>query len=128
MLFLAQAAVCFPRTEACRRTTMIPSRFIPKSLFIFSLFQLSLLPHQQASAQQLPTAPGASVSSLTPEPGYFTEPGIAINPNNPEQVVAVFQDNAHAAYSTDSGKQWQLATGVESMRYKVSGDVSRSEE
>ncbi len=103
---------------------MISSRFIPASLFIFSLFQLSLLPPQQASAQQLPTAPGASVSSLTPEPGYFTEPGIAINPNNPQQVVAVFQDNAHAAYSTDSGKQWQLATGVESMRYKVSGDVS----
>jgi len=77
-----------------------------------------------AQAPDLPAAPGTSVTALTPEPGYFTEPGIAVNSRNPEQVVAVFQDNAHAAYSTDSGNHWQLATGVESSRYKVSGDVS----
>jgi BNR repeat-like domain len=86
---------------------------------LFSIFQAT-----RACAQQLPPAPGAFVSSLTPEPGYFTEPGIAINPNNPEQVVAVFQDNAHAAYSADSGKHWEVANGVESTQYRVSGDVS----
>lgn len=77
-----------------------------------------------AGAQQLPAVPGSSVVSITPEPGYFTEPAIAINPNNPQQVVAVFQDNAHAAYSTDAGQHWQLANGVESTKYRVSGDVS----
>jgi len=58
------------------------------------------------------------------KPGYFTEPGIAINPGNPQQVVAVFQDNAHAAYSQDAGQTWQLADGVEPSNYRVSGDVS----
>ena len=79
----------------------------------------------RASLAQLPPkAPNSSVITLTPQPGYFTEPGIAINPNNPQQVVAVYQDNAHAAYSFDAGRTWQIATGVESASYRVSGDVS----
>ena len=85
---------------------------------------LMLLLTPLLSAQQLPPAPGASVVSITPEPGYFTEPAIALNTKDPQQVVAVFQDNAHAAYSTDAGKHWQLASGVESTKYRVSGDVS----
>jgi hypothetical protein len=74
--------------------------------------------------QALPKAPGAEVFSLTPAPGYFTEPGIAINPNQANQVVAVFQDNAHASYSEDKGQTWLPAQGVEPADYKVSGDVS----
>lgn len=75
-------------------------------------------------AQLPPKALNSTVITLTPQPGYFTEPGIAINPNNPQQVVAVYQDNAHAAYSFDAGRTWQIATGVESTSYRVSGDVS----
>ncbi|MFZ1160556.1 MAG: exo-alpha-sialidase [Candidatus Sulfotelmatobacter sp.] len=75
-------------------------------------------------AQVLPKAPGAEVFSLTPTPGYFTEPSIAINPNNPQQVVAVFQDNAHASYSEDAGHTWFAAQGVAPANYRVSGDVS----
>lgn len=75
-------------------------------------------------AQLPPKAPDSTVITLTPQPGYFTEPGIAVNPNNPQQVVAVYQDNAHAAYSFDAGRTWQIATGVESTSYRVSGDVS----
>jgi len=74
--------------------------------------------------QALPKAPGAEVFSLTPNPGPFTEPAIAVNPQNPRQVVAVFQDNAQAAYSTDAGHSWKLAEGVAPANYKVSGDVS----
>jgi hypothetical protein len=74
--------------------------------------------------QELAKAPGAEVFSLTSTPGYFTEPAVAINPRNPQQVVAVFQDNAHAAYSRDAGHTWQLAAGVEPPNYRVSGDVS----
>jgi Neuraminidase (sialidase) len=77
-----------------------------------------------ADAQLPPKAPNSEVITLTPQPGYFTEPGIAINPNNPQQVVAVYQDNAHAAYSFDAGRTWQIATGVEPPNYRVSGDVS----
>jgi len=75
-------------------------------------------------AQDLPKAPQANVFNLTPTPGYFTEPGVAVNPKNPKQVVAVFQDNAHAAYSQDSGQTWQVAEGVDPKNYRVSGDVS----
>jgi hypothetical protein len=77
-----------------------------------------------AQTPELPKAPGAQIFNLTPEPGYFTEPGIAVNPRNPQQVVAVFQDNAHAAWSHDAGKTWQIAKGVEPPDYSVSGDVS----
>src|SRR5215831_6680393 len=75
-------------------------------------------------AQDLPPAPGKIVQSLTPAPGYFTEPAVAVNPRNPQQVVAVFQDNAHASYSVNAGRDWQPASGVEPPNYRVSGDVS----
>jgi hypothetical protein len=74
--------------------------------------------------QALPKAPGAEVVSLTPAPGPFTEPGIAVNPNNPQQVVAVFQNHARASYSEDAGRTWHAAEGVSSANYRVSGDVS----
>jgi hypothetical protein len=75
-------------------------------------------------SQDLAKAPNSQVFTLSPAPGYFTEPSVAVNPINPQQVVAVFQDNAHASYSTDSGHAWQLAEGVDPKNYRVSGDVS----
>jgi len=75
-------------------------------------------------AQDLPKAPQAEVFTLAPQPGYFTEPGVAVNPTNPKQVVAVFQDNVHAAYSEDAGHSWHPAEGVDPKNYRVSGDVS----
>lgn len=83
------------------------------------LFAQSML-----QTNQLPLAPHATVANLTPKPGFYTEPGIAIDPNHPKHLTAVYQDNAHAGYSTDGGGHWQLASGVSSMRFKVSGDVS----
>jgi BNR repeat-like domain len=75
--------------------------------------------------QDLPKAPGAEVFSLTPTPGPFTEPSVAINPKNSQQVVAVFQDNVHASYSQDAGRTWHAAEGVVAPEnYRVSGDVS----
>ena len=74
-------------------------------------------------AQALPSAPGAALTTVTPEPGYFTEPSIAVDPNHPDDIVAAYQDNAHIAYSTDAGKTW-TAEDVESKKYRVSGDVS----
>jgi hypothetical protein len=77
-----------------------------------------------AGAQGLPPAPHAQVYDLTPGPGFFTEPSIAINPRDPRQVVAAFQDNAHISFSIDSGRHWQAATGIAPPNYRVSGDVS----
>jgi hypothetical protein len=78
----------------------------------------------RGAADDLPRAPQARVFSLTPTAGFFTEPGVAVNPSNPKQVVAVFQDNAHAAYSQDAGESWRVAEGVAPNNYRVSGDVS----
>lgn len=89
-------------------------------LAIVLCFGTTLMLH----GQDLPKAPQARVFSLTPTPGYFTEPGIAVNPEDPEQIVAVFQDNAHASYSQDAGETWQAAEGVDPKNYRVSGDVS----
>jgi len=77
-----------------------------------------------AFSQELPKAPASDVHTITPKPGYFTEPSIAVNLLNPMQVVTAYQDNAHVAYSTDGGKSWQIAAGTEAANYKVSGDVS----
>lgn len=74
--------------------------------------------------QDLPKAPRAQVFTISPAPGYFTEPGVAVNPSNPQQVVAVFQDTVHAAYSQDAGQTWRLAEGADPKNYRVSGDVS----
>jgi hypothetical protein len=75
-------------------------------------------------AQDLPKAPNAHVFTLTPSVGPFTEPAIAVNPADPQQVVAVYQDNVHASYSTDAGHTWQPAEGADPKNYRVSGDVS----
>ena len=84
----------------------------------------AIIPSWTLLGQEMPKPPNVHVTALTPAPGYFTEPAIAVNPTNPQQVVAVFQDNAHAAYSQDAGNSWQLAQGVEPSNYRVSGDVS----
>jgi hypothetical protein len=74
--------------------------------------------------QDLPRAPHAQIFPLTSTVGPFTEPAIAVNPSNPQQVVAVFQDNVHASYSQDAGHTWQAAENVDPKNYRVSGDVS----
>jgi len=74
--------------------------------------------------QDLPKAPQSQIFPLTTTVGAFTEPAIAVNPGNPQQVVGVFQDNVHASYSQDAGHTWQLAENVDPKNYRVSGDVS----
>ena len=95
----------------------IPYRFLLLLLVTFAFVNA-------LRAQELPKAPKAEVFTLTPEPGFFTEPGVAVNPTDPKQVVAVFQDNVHASYSTDAGHTWNAAAGTAPPNYRVSGDVS----
>jgi hypothetical protein len=96
-------------------------RFFEYSAYIASVLLMTAA--LVASAEDLPKAPHSEVFTLTPTPGSFTEPGIAVNPANPQQVVAVFQDNAHAAYSQDAGRTWQVED-TSPKNYKISGDVS----
>ncbi|MGZ4868669.1 MAG: sialidase family protein [Candidatus Angelobacter sp.] len=75
-------------------------------------------------AQQLPPAPRANVSDVTPKAGYFNEPAIAVNPRDPQQAVVAWQVAASAAYSKDGGHTWKVAEGTAPEMYRVSGDVS----
>ena len=71
----------------------------------------------------LPRPPHAQVITLS-DAGRNTEPSIAVDPNNPQRVVAAYQDIVHAAYSRDAGRTWAAAQGAAPADYKVSGDVS----
>lgn len=85
----------------------------------------TLSPAQQAnSASPLPLAPGARTALINPQPGFFNEPSIAVNPANPQQLAAAFQVNASAAYSQDGGQTWTIAEGTAPVDYRRSGDVS----
>ena len=92
-------------------------RVVAITTFLLSQFVAS-------RAEELPKPPQSEVSTLTPNPGPFTEPALAVNPANPQQIVGVFQDNVHAAYSHDGGRSWHMAEGTDPKNYKVSGDVS----
>ena len=72
----------------------------------------------------LAPAPEKRVVALTPRPGWFTEPSVAVNPRDPRQVVVAFQNNAQVSYSTDDGRTWHAASGTAPADFLVSGDVS----
>ncbi|MBV8830010.1 MAG: exo-alpha-sialidase [Acidobacteriaceae bacterium] len=82
------------------------------------------------AASALPSAPGAAVVTIAPPGGNYTEPSIAVNPNDPRQVLAVYQGgktaqgSATAAYSADGGKTFTVAAGTKASDWKVMGDVS----
>jgi len=75
-------------------------------------------------AQQLPPAPKAHLTDVTPKAGFFNEPAIAVNSKEPQQVAVAWQVNASAAYSKDGGETWKIAEGTAPKEYRVSGDVS----
>ncbi|HSK43701.1 MAG TPA: hypothetical protein VLA83_07430, partial [Candidatus Binatia bacterium] len=72
-------------------------------------FLLLALHASSLFAQQLPPARKAHIVDVTPKAGYFNEPALAVNPGNPQQLVAAWQVNASAAYSTDGGQTWKVA-------------------
>lgn len=75
------------------------------------------------SAQQLAAPPKMHVVDITPKPGYFNEPSIAVNSQNPQQVAVAWQINASVAYSEDGGSTWKIADTAPK-NYRISGDVS----
>jgi hypothetical protein len=71
-----------------------------KPFYLSPLLFLFLFGSLSAQAP-LPPAPGAHVVTITPPGQTSSEPSIAVNPNNPNQVVGVA--GRWAAYSTDGG-------------------------
>ena len=94
------------------------------SLAVAVLFTTTVLAQAGPSESSLGTPPGGRVSKLMTAPGDFTEPSIAVNPGNRQQLVGAFQVNASVAYSQNGGQSWTPAEGTAPADYKVSGDVS----
>jgi hypothetical protein len=82
-----------------------------------------LWPFAASAQSNLPTPPGAHVADLTSK-GYFNEPAIAVNPANPQQLIAAWQVKASVAYSQDGGATWTKAKDTAPDNFKVSGDVA----
>jgi hypothetical protein len=76
-----------------------------------------------AWAQPLPPAPGAHVVTISAPSVRANEPSIAVNPNNPNQVVAVYQP-AGVAYSTDGARTFSPAELPAVPGWRGGGDVS----
>jgi hypothetical protein len=94
-----------------------------RGLLLAALLAASL-PARAQNPAPLSPAPGAVVTSLSAQPGTWSEPSVAVNPLHPRLVVTVFQFSAQAGYSSDGGRTWKLATGVAPSQYRRSGDVS----
>lgn len=84
---------------------------------------LLLLASLAFGQNNLPIAPAARVTDVT-RLGYFNEPSIAVDPNNPQHVVVAYQVPTSVAFSQDGGNSWKKAEGTASTQYKTSGDVS----
>ncbi len=112
------------RSEAPLSLRPIPRLMLMRPIaLLFPLLATLAFARSAAPAPDLAPPPGARVIKLTPAPGQFTEPSIAINPRDPSQLVAAFQNTA-VAYSRDAGQTWTLAENVAPPDYRVSGDVS----
>lgn len=80
--------------------------------------------HHVQAQQSLPRAPGAHIVNVSPPEHRGNEPGIALNPRDPSQIVGVYQGPARAVFSTDSGRTFTLAEGTVPSDWRVAGDVS----
>ena len=71
----------------------------------------------------LPSAPHRHIVTVSPADIRGNEPSIAVNPNNPDQVVTAFQPAA-IAYSADGGKTFAMAGLPPVEGWRGGGDVS----
>jgi hypothetical protein len=93
-------------------------------LFAYSCAAQPSLVQPTTAETPLPPPPHAQVVAVTPTPSIYSEPSIAINPANPQQLIAAYQVNASVAYSADAGKTWSIAANTAPDDYRRSGDVS----
>lgn len=122
--------------SCCVRVKTMQKLKVKKSLMIplvtpNAVIAICLLPALAAPAQTpLPLAPHSLVVDISGSAGRFTEPSLALNPNHPEQLVAVYQGGAGvqglgaAAYSTNSGRTFTLSKGTTLPDWRVVGDVT----
>ena len=88
------------------------------------VFSAALLLCDAAFAQApLPPAPGRRVVTISPAERRGNEPSIAVDPNHPGRVLAVFQP-ATVAYSTDGAQTFTTADLPPVEGWRGGGDVS----
>src|ERR1700693_4654162 len=95
---------------------------VATSAFLLTL--LAVAPAQAADERELSPAPGHRVVSVTPDPGAFNGPSIAINPANAKQIVVAFGSRVTVDYSTDAGAHWATSQGTAPTNYRATGDIS----
>ena len=71
----------------------------------------------------LPPMPGRRIVTISPAEKRGNEPSIAVDPNNPDHVVAAFQP-ATIAYSTDGAQTFATAELPPVEGWRGGGDVS----
>ena len=71
----------------------------------------------------LPPMPGRRIVTISPAEKRGNEPSIAVDPKNPDHVVATFQP-ATIAYSTDGGRTFATAELPPVEGWRGGGDVS----
>ncbi len=105
---------------------LIVDCWLPRAGGVMFAPMLILLFAQVAAAAQLslPHPPGAYVVNVSAPEARGNEPGIAVNPRNPAQIVGVYQGPAHAVFSTDSGRTFATATGTAPTDWRSAGDVT----
>src|SRR5258708_38830804 len=87
------------------------------------LLLLALAAYAVYAQSSLPRAPGAHVGTIPTPNSHGSEPGICVNPNDSNQVVAVYQP-ATVAYSADGGQTFTLAELPPVPGWQGGGDVS----
>jgi BNR/Asp-box repeat len=75
-----------------------------------------------AAAPHLAPPPGNQVITLT-DVGYFSEPSVAIDLQNPANAVVAYQFAHNVTYTRDHGKTWHPAH-TPPAPYRIAGDVS----
>jgi hypothetical protein len=90
---------------------------------IVSAMSALLLSAAGLAQSALPLAPRRHIVTISPPEVRGNEPSIAVNPNNPNQVIAAFQP-ATIAYSNDGAQTFTLADLPPVESWRGGGDVS----
>ena len=101
------------------------TRAAPLAIVLASI-PLALSARQASPPPSLPPAPGLHVVTVSDRGTRGNEPGIAVDPNNPNHVVVTWQGHAHVAYSNDGGRTFTEADGTDppDFGWRSVGDVS----
>src|SRR5260370_19591430 len=119
----SQRSWCTLKGRAAAFDLHAPENRSSADMRLSRLLLLALAAYGVYAQSSLPRAPGAHVVTISPPNSHGSEPGICVNPNDSNQVVAVYQP-ATVAYSADGGQTFTLAELPPVPGWQGGGDVS----